>query len=314
MGDRRRAVITGLGAITALGPDVPTFWAAALAGKSGVSTLTNWDTTGHSVTIGGEIKNFDPTQWMEVKEARRLDRFAQFALVSCQQAVEDSGIDFGALDPFRAGAIIGSGIGGITEMQAQALRLLRGGPSKVSPFLIPKLMTNGASGHVAIRYGLRGPNMDVTTACASATHAIGESLTAIRRGAADVLVTGGAEAALTSLGLAGFANMKALSTRNDDPEGASRPFDKDRDGFVVGEGAGALVLEELEHAKRRGATLYVEVAGYSATCDAYHITAPDPEGAVAARTMQLARACSRELRRRPSSASSASSPPARLCP
>jgi len=288
MGDRRRAVITGLGAITALGPDVPTFWAAALAGKSGVSTLTNWDATGHSVTIGGEIKNFDPTQWMEVKEARRLDRFAQFALVSCQQAIEDSGIDFSALDPFRAGAIIGSGIGGITEMQAQALRLLRGGPSKVSPFLIPKLMANAASGHVAIRYGLRGPNMDVTTACASATHAIGESLAAIRRGAADVLVTGGAEAALTSLGLAGFANMKALSTRNDDPEGASRPFDKDRDGFVVGEGAGALVLEELEHAKRRGATLYAEVAGYSATCDAYHITAPDPEGTVAARTMQLA--------------------------
>ncbi len=288
MSDRRRAVITGLGVIAPIGLDVPTFWAGALAGKSGVSTITNWDTSGQDVTIGGEIKDFDPCVWMDAKEARRLDRFTQFSIAAADQAVGDSGVSSDSLDPRRAGVIVGTGVGGLSEMETQVRRLLKGGPSRVSPFLIPKLMANAAAGNIAIRPGMRGPNFDVTTACASATHAIGESLLAIRSGAADLVITGGAEAPLIPIGIAGFANMKALSTRNDDPDTASRPFDKDRDGFVVGEGAGVIILEELEHAKKRGATIYAEVCGYAATCDAYHITAPEPEGKVAAETMKLA--------------------------
>jgi len=284
----RRAVITGLGAVTPIGLDVSSFWSAALAGKSGVSKITAWDTTGQDVTFGGEIKDFDPSQWMDAKEARRVDRFTQFSLAATEQAVKDSGLDLGGLDPYRVAVIIGTGVGGICEMEAQVVRLVRSGPSKVSPFLIPKLMTNAAAANVAIRYGVRGPNFDVTTACASATHAIGEALLVIRSGVADVVITGGSEAAITSVGVAGFANMKALSTRNEDPGRASRPFDKERDGFVIGEGAGALVLEELEHARKRGAPIYGEVAGYAATCDAHHITAPEPGGRVAAKTMELA--------------------------
>jgi 3-oxoacyl-[acyl-carrier-protein] synthase II len=288
MPERPRAVITGLGAVTPIGLDVPTFWAAALAGENGVSTISNWDTEGQTVTIAGEIKDFDPRTHLDPKEARRLDRFTQFCLVAADQAVHHAGFDLQQTDPYRVGVIIGSGVGGIAEMESQVARLLRGGPSRVSPFLIPKLMANAAAGNVAIRYGVHGPNLDVTTACASATHAIGEALNSIRRGATDLVITGGSEAALTSVGIAGFANMKALSTRNDDPAHASRPFDKDRDGFVVGEGAGVVVLEELEHARRRGADIYAEVQGYAATCDAHHITAPDPGGEVAARTMELA--------------------------
>ena len=289
MGERRRAVITGLGAVTPIGLGVPTFWASALAGKNGVSNISNFDTEGHTVTIAGEIKDFDPGDWMDPKEAKRLDRFAQFSIAASEEAVRDSGIDFGSFDPYRVGVIIGTGIGGIVEMEAQVTRLNKGGPSRVSPFLIPKLMPNAAAGNVAIRYGVRGPNMDITTACASAAHAIGEAVLTIRSGRADVVITGGTEAALASVGVAGFANMKALTaTHNDDPENASRPFDNDRDGFVMGEGAGALILEEYEQAKKRGARIYAEVAGYSATCDAHHITAPNPGGEVAAKTMQLA--------------------------
>jgi len=289
MGERRRAVITGLGAITPIGLDVPSFWPAALAGKNGVSNISNFDTEGHTVTIAGEIKDFDPGDWMDPKEARRIDRFTQFSIAASEEAVRDSGVDFGSIDPYRAGVIIGTGIGGIVEMEAQVTRLNKGGPSRVSPFLIPKLMPNAASGNVAIRYGIRGPNMDITTACASASHAIGEAVLTIRSGRADIVITGGTEAALASVGVAGFANMRALtSTHNDDPENASRPFDRDRDGFVMGEGAGGLILEEYEYAKKRGARIYAEVAGYSATCDAHHITAPNPGGEVAAKTMQLA--------------------------
>jgi len=288
MGERRRVVITGLGAVTPIGPDVPTFWAAALAGKSGVTTISSWDVTGHSVTIAGEIKDFDPSTWLPGKEAKRMDRFTQFAVAASDEAVKDSGLDLEAIDPFRLGVVIGTGIGGIGEMERQDARLRRGGPARVSPFLIPKLMPNAAAGNVAIRYGARGVNFDVTTACASATHAMGEASLAIRRGAADAIITGGSEAGITPLGIAGFANMKALSTRNDDPATASRPFDKDRDGFVVGEGGGIVVLEELEHARTRGAHIYAEVAGYAVTCDAHHITAPDPAGATAAKTMGLA--------------------------
>ncbi|MFH1732547.1 MAG: beta-ketoacyl-ACP synthase II [Planctomycetota bacterium] len=289
MGERRRAVITGLGAVTPIGLGVSLFWSAALAGKNGVSTITNFDTQGHAVTIAGEIKDFDPGDWMDPKEAKRVDRFTQFSIAASEEAVRDSGVDFGSIDPYRVGVIIGTGIGGIVEMEAQVTRLNKGGPSRVSPFLIPKLMPNAAAGNVAIRYGVHGPNMDITTACASASHAIGEAVLTIRSGRADIVITGGTEAALTSVGVAGFANMKALtSTHNDDPENASRPFDKDRDGFVMGEGAGGLILEEYEHARKRGARIYAEVAGYSATCDAHHITAPDPGGEVAAKTMQLA--------------------------
>jgi 3-oxoacyl-[acyl-carrier-protein] synthase II len=290
MVDRRRAVITGLGVISPIGLEVGTFWDAAVSGKSGVSRITNWEPEGQTVLFGGEIKeaDFDPAKYMDAKEAKRLDRFTQFALASAAEAVAGSGIDLDSLDPFRVGVIYGTGVGGIAEMQAQCDRMFRGGPSRVSPFLIPKMMANAAAGNIAIRYGARGPNFDVTTACASATHALGQALLAVRSGTADVVISGGSEAGLTPIGVAGFANMKALSTRNDDPAAASRPFDADRDGFIVGEGAGAVVIEELEHAKARGATIYAELSGYASTCDAYHITAPDPEGAVAAGTMKLA--------------------------
>ncbi len=288
MSDRRRAVITGLGVVSPIGQDIDTFWESALAGRCGIDHIQRFDTTGHSVTIAGEVADFDPTAWLPAKEANRLDLFTQFSLAASDQAVRDAGLELGKEDPYRVGVVIGSGVGGIREMEAQTLRLHKGGPSRVSPFLIPKLMANAASGNVAIRFGARGINLDVTTACASATHAIGESLLAIRSGVADVIITGGSEATICPIGVSGFANMKALSTRNDDPKTACRPFDKDRDGFVVGEGAGTIVLEELEHARRRGANIYAEVVGYAGTCDAYHITAPEPNGTVAAGTMKLA--------------------------
>ncbi|MFW6158161.1 MAG: beta-ketoacyl-ACP synthase II [Planctomycetota bacterium] len=293
MPDRRRAVITGLGVVSPIGSDVATFWESALAGTCGIDRITQFDTTGHSVTIAGEVDDFDPTAWCPAKGVRRLDRFTQFSLAASEQAVRDAGIDFHQEDPYRVGVIIGSGVGGIREMERQTIRLQSGGPSRVSPFLIPKLMANAASGNVAIRYHARGINFDVTTACASATHAIGEALAAIRENTADVVLTGGSEATITPVGMAGFAKMKALSTRNDDPKTASRPFDKDRDGFVVGEGAGTIILEELEHARKRGAHIYAEIVGYAATCDAYHITAPEPNGEVAAKTMELALADAR---------------------
>ncbi len=288
MSDRRRAVITGLGVVSPIGQDVATFWEAALAGRCGIDHIKRFDTTGHSVTIAGEVTDFDASAWMPIKEAKRLDLFTQYSLAASDQAVRDAGLDLGNEDPYRVGVIIGSGVGGIREMEVQTMRLQKGGPSRVSPFLIPKLMANAASGNVAIRFGSKGINLDVTTACASATHAIGESLNAIRSGVADVVITGGSEATICPIGVSGFANMKALSTRNDDPKAACRPFDKDRDGFVVGEGAGTIVLEEIEHARRRGANIYAEVVGYAGTCDAYHITAPEPNGTVAAETMKLA--------------------------
>ncbi|MFO7899849.1 MAG: beta-ketoacyl-ACP synthase II [Planctomycetota bacterium] len=293
MSDRRRAVITGLGVVSPIGSDVATFWESALAGTCGIDRISQFDTTGHSVIIAGEVDDFDPTAWCPAKGVKRLDRFTQFSLAASEQAVRDAGIEFDKEDPYRVGVIIGSGVGGISEMERQTIRLQSGGPSRVSPFLIPKLMANAASGNVAIRYQARGINFDVTTACASATHAIGEALAAIRENNADVVLTGGSEATITPVGMAGFAKMKALSTRNDDPKTASRPFDKDRDGFVVGEGAGTIILEELDHARKRGAHIYAEVVGYAATCDAYHITAPEPNGEVAAKTMELALADAR---------------------
>ncbi|QDU87543.1 3-oxoacyl-[acyl-carrier-protein] synthase 2 [Pirellulimonas nuda] len=282
---KRRVVITGVGAVTSLGQKVDELWRNILDGKSGVHRLKAFDTTGHKVNFGGDIWDWQPDAYIERKEQKRVDRFSQFALVSAIDAVNDSGIDFSTVEPFRCGVIIGSGVGGLNEIEEQHGRMVAKGPSKVSAFTIPKLMVNAASGHVSIRYGLRGPNYAVATACASATNAMGDAFKSIQYGDADVMLTGGSEAACTAMGLSGFANMRALSERNDDPPRASRPFDADRDGFVLSEGAGVVVFEELEHAQARGARIYAEVLGYGASGDGGHITQPDPHGAGAARAM-----------------------------
>jgi len=286
--NRRRVVITGLGCVTALGDSTDALFAALCAGKSGISDIESFDVSAFSVRFGGEIKNFDPTKHIEQRQAKRMDRFTQFAVVAACQAVDDSGLDFSKEDLFRSGVIVGTGIGGIKEIEQQHLRLLDKGPGKLSPFCVPRLMANAAGGNIAIHYGLRGPNFCVSSACASGTHAIGEAFCNIIAGRSDVVITGGSEAALTPVGLASFCAAKSLSTRNDNPAAASRPFDKDRDGFVLSEGAAVLVLEELDHAKKRGAHIYAELLGYSATDDGYHITAPLPDGAGAATAMQLA--------------------------
>jgi len=286
--NRRRVVITGLGCVTALGDSADALFAALCAGKSGISDIESFDVSAFSVRFGGEVKNFDPTKHIEQRQAKRMDRFTQFAVVAACHAVDDSGLDFSKEDLFRSGVIVGTGIGGIKEIEQQHLRLLDKGPGKLSPFCVPRLMANAAGGNIAIRYGLRGPNFCVSSACASGTHAIGEAFCNIIAGRSDVVITGGSEAALTPVGLASFCAAKSLSTRNDNPATASRPFDKDRDGFVLSEGAAVLVLEELDHAKKRGAHIYAELLGYSATDDGYHITAPLPDGAGAATAMQLA--------------------------
>jgi 3-oxoacyl-[acyl-carrier-protein] synthase II len=285
---RSRVVITGLGALTPVGNDVDTYWNALLAGKSGAAKITKWDTTGHSVTFGAELKNFNPSDFIDAKEVKRMDPFAHYAVAAAKQAVKDAGIDFSKLDRFRCGAIVASGIGGLQELQEQHQKYLEKGPSRTSPFFVPKMMLNAAAGHIAIAFGLGGPNWGIASACASANHAMGTALRTIQHGDADVIITGGAEAALTYLAISGFANMGALSSRNDAPEKASRPFDKNRDGFVLGEGAAILVFEKLEHAKARGAKIYAEVLGIGNTDDAYHITAPDPDGAGGAYAMNQA--------------------------
>jgi 3-oxoacyl-[acyl-carrier-protein] synthase II len=283
--DTRRIVITGVGVTTALGFDKETFWSALCQGKSGVSTISSFDSSIFDVHIAGEIKNFDPESWMDRKQTRRLDRFAQFALAAATCAIKDSGLDLDKIDPARAGVIVGSGIGGLTEIETQHCMLLTKGPNKISPFMIPKLMVNAAAGQISITFHLKGPNSAVATACASGTNAIGDAFKVIQRGEADIMVTGGTEAALTPMGVGGFSQMKALSRRNDAPEKASRPFDRNRDGFVMGEGAGILVLETYEHARRRGAHIYAEFLGYGMSGDGCHITAPDPEGRGAAQSM-----------------------------
>ncbi|MEJ2647825.1 MAG: beta-ketoacyl-ACP synthase II [Sedimentisphaerales bacterium] len=285
---RRRVVITGLGCITALAESVDGLFTALCEGKSGVSSIESFDTSAYPVRFGGEIRQFDPTQYIEQRESKRMDRFTQFAVAAAKQAVDDSGLDFKKTDVFRTGVIVGTGIGGIKEIEEQHLRILDKGPSKVSPFCVPRLMANAASGNIAIVYGLRGPNFCVSSACASGNHAIGEAFCNIVAGRSDVMITGGTEAAVTPIGLASFCAARSLSTRNDDPPGASRPFDKNRDGFVLAEGAGVLILEEESHARKRGAKIYAELLGYAATDDGYHITAPLPDGDGAARTMQLA--------------------------
>ena len=283
----RRVVITGMGVVTALGESLDTFWSALCEGRSGVAPLTVFDTTEFKVRFGGQVHGWDPVARFGVKEARHLDRFAQFAMAASISAVGDSGIDFSAHPAHSCGVIIGSGIGGLNEFESQHTVMMQKGPSRISPFTIPKLMVNAASGQVSIRWGLRGPNSAVATACASAANAIGDAFKIIQCGWADVMVTGGSEAAITHMGLGGFASMRALSTRNDDPPRASRPFDRDRDGFVLAEGAGILVIEAEEVALKRGARIYAELLGYGMSADGSHITAPDEEGRGAARAMKL---------------------------
>ena len=285
---KRRVVVTGLGVVSSLSNRVEDLWQRVLAGESGIYKILQFDTTGHKVHFAGEVQDWTTGDYMSPKEAKRIDRFTQFAMVAGIDAVRDSGIDFSKDDPFRAGVILGSGIGGLHEIEAQVGRLLEKGPDKVSAFTIPKLMLNAASGQMSIEFGLRGPNYAVATACASATNAMGDALKAIQYDDADVMITGGSEAAITPMGVSGFANMRALSERNDEPQRASRPFDRDRDGFVLAEGAGMLVFEELEHARNRGAKIYAEVIGYGASADAGHITQPDEAGIGAARAMERA--------------------------
>ncbi|GAC1474544.1 MAG: beta-ketoacyl-ACP synthase II [Isosphaeraceae bacterium] len=281
----RRVVITGMGLVTALGDSLDRFWSALCAGQSGVGTLTLFDTKQFKVHFGGQVCDWDPVARFGAKEARHLDRFAQFAMAASLSAVEDSGIEFSAYPAHRCGVIIGSGIGGLNEFETQHAAMMTKGPSRISPFTIPKLMVNAASGQVSIRWGLQGPNSAIATACASAANAIGDAFKVIQYGQADVMITGGSEAAITHMGLGGFASMRALSTRNDDPPRASRPFDKDRDGFVLAEGAGILILEAEEVARKRGARIYAEVLGYGMSADGSYITAPDEEGRGAARAM-----------------------------
>jgi len=285
---KRRVVVTGLGVVTSLGRPVEQFWQGLLKGESGVGPITLFDVSGFKVQFGGQVHWTPENEGIaNPKELRRLDRFTQFAMASAADAVRDSGIDFSKEEPYRCGVIIGSGIGGLSEFETQHERLLTKGIDKVSPFTIPKLMVNSGSGHVSSMYGIKGPNFAVATACASAANSIGDALRAIQYGDADVMITGGSEAALTPMGLAGFQNMRALSFRTDSPKQASRPFDVDRDGFVLAEGAGVVVLEEMEHARKRGARIYCELMGYGASGDAGHITQPDAEGRGAARAMAM---------------------------
>jgi 3-oxoacyl-[acyl-carrier-protein] synthase II len=284
---QRRVAITGLGWVTSLGLSVDSVFNDLVAGKSGIRPVVRWDTTAFATKFGGEVLDWQAPR-VDKRVAKRLDRFAQFALNAAIDAVEDAGIDFAKENPYRCGSIIGSGVGGIEEFAEGHQKLLEKGPDRVSPFLVPKLMCNAGSGNVSIHFGIKGPNSAVATACASAAHAIGEAAMSIRHGVSDIMITGGSEAALTPLGMACFIALKALSTRNDDPQRASRPFDKDRDGFILSEGAGILVLEEMEHAKARGAKIYGELLGYGQSADGSHITAPDEEGRGAAHAMEVA--------------------------
>lgn len=288
----KRVVITGLGIISPLGNNLENTWSAITTGKSGVGPITLFDATENLTQFGAEVKDFDPVELFGSREARRMDRFSQLAMAAAEQAVAHSGLDVNDDNRHRVGVIIGTGIGGVSTLMEQALRMIEHGPRRVSPHLVPMMLPDTAAGKVAIAFGLRGPNMAVSTACASGNNAIGEATEAIRRGAADAMVTGGAEAGIVQIAMAGFNTMGALSTRNDNPQGASRPFDADRDGFVAGEGSGILVLESMEHAEARGATIHGEILGYGASADAYHVTAPleTGEGAILAMKTALAQA------------------------
>lgn len=285
----RRVVITGIGVLSPLGNDLPSTWAGLLAGKSGIDRITTFDPSAYACQIGGEVRNFDPKlAYKNGKDARRSDRYTQLAVAAAKEAVENAGFDFDSLDLDRFGCIISSGIGGLSSLEEQHTKLLSAGPGRVSPFVIPMMISNIASGIISMEYGLRGPNMAIVTACATSNNSIGEAWRIIKFGDADAFLAGGAEASIAAMGLAGFSSMKAMSTRNDDPTRASRPFDKDRDGFVMGEGAGIFALEELEHAKKRGANILAELVGYGVSADAYHMTSPHPEGEGASRCMNMA--------------------------
>ena len=284
----KRVVVTGLGAITPIGNTLTDYWQGLMNGKSGIAEITNFDPSKHACRIAGEVKGFDPQDYLDRKEAKRMDRFAQFGVSASLQALADSKLVINDLNAEQIGVIIGTGVGGIKVLEDQQEVYLNKGPSRCSPFMIPMMIGNMASGLTAINTGAKGPNTCTVTACAAGSNAIGDAFRLVQRGYAKAMICGGTEASVTPLSLAGFASARALSTRNDEPQKASRPFDKDRDGFVMGEGSGILILEELEHALARGATIYGEMVGYAMTCDAYHMTAPVPDGAGATRAMELA--------------------------
>ena len=288
MDNRRRVVITGVGAVTPIGNTAEEFWAALLAGTSGIGPITRFDATGFATRIAGEVKGFDPLKYIDRKHDRRFDPFLKYAIACAVMAVEDATLEVERLEPTRFGVLVGSGIGGITTLLDTHDVLNAKGPDRVSPFFIPMLIINMASGLISMRFNARGPNSSVVTACATGNHAIGDAMKLIQRGAADIMIAGGAEAIIIPLTIAGFCQMKAMSTRNDEPTKASRPFDAQRDGFVCGEGGGLVILESLEHARQRGARIYAELIGYGMTGDAHHMTAPDPEGDGAARAMAAA--------------------------
>jgi 3-oxoacyl-[acyl-carrier-protein] synthase II len=285
----KRIVITGMGAVTPLGIGTEAYWDGLMAGRSGVGRITHFDPAEFDVKIAAEVKDFEPGDWVDRKEARRMDRFAQFGVAAARMALQDAGLTITDENANRVGVLVGSGIGGLLSLEDQMRVLIEKGPSRVSPFLIPMMIADMAAGHISILTGAKGPNSTVVTACATGAHALGDSLEILRRGGADAMIAGGTEAAITPLGVAGFGNMKAMTARfNDDPHRASRPFDRDRDGFVMGEGAGVVLLETEEHAKRRGAKIYAELAGYGMSGDAFHMTQPAPEGEGVARAMRLA--------------------------
>ncbi len=284
----RRVVITGVGLISSVGIGNDANWEAICAGRSRIGPITRFDTTGYSVRIGGEVKGFDPLNFVEKKDVKKIDAFIQFAIAASQFAVDDAKLQITPETADQTGVFIASGIGGFSTIQSEHLELVNGGPRRVSPFFIPASIINLAAGHVSIRFGAKGPNLATCTACTASAHSIGESFEIIRRGDADIMIAGGSEAAITPLSVAGFASMRALSTRNDEPDKACRPFDKDRDGFIIGEGAGILILEELEAAKRRGANIYCELAGYGLSSDAYHLTGQPPDADGAVRSMKMA--------------------------
>ena len=284
----RRVVITGLGAVTPIGNSPAEFWQSLLAGRSGIGPITHFDASRHDCRIAGEVKGFDPLDYLDRKDVKRTDRFVHLAMAATRQALEDADFHITALNAEQVGVILGTGIGGIRVLEEQQTIYLQKGPDRCSPFMVPMMIANMAAGHLAIHFGAKGPNSCTVTACASGSNAIGDAFRLIQRGEVQAAITGGTEAAVTPLSMAGFSAMKALSTRNDTPEQACRPFDRDRDGFVMGEGAGILVLEELEHARARGAKIYAEIVGYGLTCDAHHMTNPAPGGEGAARAMRLA--------------------------
>lgn len=286
--NKKRVVVTGLGVVSPIGIGKDSFFQSLKEGKSGVDLITKFDTEGLSTKIAAEVRDFNPLDFIDKKEAKRMDRYTQFAVAASKMAVEDASLDVKSLDQDRFGVCIGSGIGGLETLESQYNVMIEKGPSRVSPFFIPMMISNIAAGCVSMTFNAKGPNITVVTACASATNAIGEAYKIIQRNDADIMITGGTEASITPMAIAGFCSMKALSQRNEEPKKASRPFDKDRDGFVMGEGAGILILEDLEHAIKRGARIYAEIIGYGATADAYHITAPAPDGEGAYKAMRKA--------------------------